>query len=33
MNTAIESATEHNRPVVRLRWTDRDAEATALAAD
>lgn len=25
-------ATEHNRPVVRLRWTDRDVEVTALAA-
>jgi len=28
-----ESTTEHNRPVVRLRWTDRDVEMTALAAD
>lgn len=26
-------ATEHNRPVVRLRWTDRDLEATTRAAD
>jgi len=25
-----ESTTEHNRPVVRLRWTDRDVEVTAL---
>ena len=33
MPAEASSTTEHNRPVVRLHWTDRDVLVTSLAAD